>query len=84
MFLSNNPKLDELLRPAKDNTTAAAIAQKTPEAETKLIFERLLQRSPDRDELAKSVAFLKTGPPEKTTPELLWTLLASAEFQCNH
>ncbi|HEY6226721.1 MAG TPA: DUF1549 domain-containing protein [Verrucomicrobiae bacterium] len=84
MFLSNNSKLDELLRPAKDNTTAAALSQKTPEAQTKFIFEHVLQRSPDRDELAQSSSFLKSGPAEKTVPELIWTLLASAEFQFNH
>jgi mono/diheme cytochrome c family protein len=85
MFLSNNPKLEELLRPAKqENTSAAALAQKTPEAQTKFIFERALQRAPDREELAQSTALLKSGPPEKTVPELLWTLLASAEFQFNH
>jgi mono/diheme cytochrome c family protein len=84
MFLSNNSKLDELLRPAQDNTSAAAMAQKSFEAQTKFIFQRLLQRPPDREELAQSTALLKTGPAEKTVPELMWTLLASAEFQCNH
>jgi mono/diheme cytochrome c family protein len=84
MFLSNNPKLDELLRPAKENTTAEALAQKSPEAQTQFIFHRVLQRDPDRDELAQSTSFIKSGSPEKTVPELIWTLLASAEFQFNH
>jgi mono/diheme cytochrome c family protein len=84
MFLSNNAKLADLLRPSNDNTTAAALAQKTPEAETRLIFHRLLQRAPDREEVAQSSAFLKSGPADKTVPELLWTVLACAEFQCNH
>jgi hypothetical protein len=83
-FLSNNPTLDELLRPAERNTTALALAEKTPEAQASLIFKRLLLRAPDRDELAHATDFLRSGPPEKTVPELLWTLLASAEFQFNH
>jgi hypothetical protein len=52
--------------------------------QVKLIFQRALQRSPEHDELVESTAFLKSGSPEKMAPELLWTLLASAEFQCNH
>jgi mono/diheme cytochrome c family protein len=84
MFLSNNPKLDDLLRPAKDNTTASAIAEKTPEAQTKFVFQRVLQRAPDREELAQCTALLRSGPPDKIVPELMWTLLASAEFQFNH
>ncbi len=83
-FLSNNPKLDELLRPSGQNTAALALAEKTPQAQAALIFKRLLHRAPDRAELAQSTAFLQSGPPEKTVPELLWTLLASAEFQLNH
>jgi mono/diheme cytochrome c family protein len=84
MFFSNNPKFDELLRPAKDNTTAAAVAETTVQAQTKLLFQRTLQRAPDREELNECNAFLKSGAPEKTIPELLWTLIASAEFQFNH
>jgi mono/diheme cytochrome c family protein len=83
-FLSNNPKLDDFLKPAGDNTTAAALAEKTPDAQTKFLFKRLFNRAPDKDELAQSVAFLKDRPAEKAVPELLWTLIASAEFQFNH
>ena len=84
MFLSNNAKLSELLQPAKDNTTTAALAQPNAEAQAKLIFQRVLQREPDREELAETAKFLRSGPAAKTAPELLWTLLTSAEFQFNH
>lgn len=84
MFFSNNAKLDELLQPAKENTAALALKQATLEDQAKFIFKRVLNRAPDREELEKSTAFLKSDKPEKSVPEFLWTLLASAEFQCNH
>lgn len=84
MFFSNNVKLDELVRAGENNTIAAALARKSPDAQTKVIFQRLLQRAPDQEELAQSSEFLKTGPAEKAVAELIWTLLASAEFQFNH
>jgi len=84
MFLSNNGKFDSLLKPAEGNTTATALAVKDAEGQASIVFKRILGRAPDRDELAQTTRFLKTGPPEKTVPELVWTLLASAEFQFNH
>ncbi len=83
-FLSNNPKLAELLRPEKENATAAALQEKTPEDRARFLFRRALQRDPDKDESTAAVAFLQSGPPETRVPELMWTLLASAEFQFNH
>jgi mono/diheme cytochrome c family protein len=84
MFLSNNSKLNELLQPAKDNTLSAAIAQPRAQAQATLIFNRVLQRSPDREEMRAVVDFLRSGPVAETLPELIWSLLTSAEFQCNH
>ena len=83
-FLSNSPEVDELIRPQKENTAAVALQEKTPDAQARVLFRRVLQRDPDKEDLVVAVDFLKHGPPEKRATELLWTLLASAEFQCNH
>lgn len=83
-FLSNSSEVDELVRPQKENTTAIALQEKTPDAQARVLFRRALQRDPDKEDLAAAVDFLKHGPADKRAPELLWTLLASAEFQCNH
>lgn len=74
-FFSNNPKLDELIKEC-----ASRLKDKSRTEQVNDLFKSLFNRLPDRAETSASIDFLKSGPVE----QLLWTLLASAEFQFNH
>jgi hypothetical protein len=55
-------------------------------AKVKELFLRTLGREPDRDEMKRSFEFLaaRSHEPSSATRQLLWALLASAEFRVNH
>jgi hypothetical protein len=80
MFVSNSP----ILRGRGDNTAARMSRQKSPEAVVELAFAAVLGRNPDRDERRRCAEFLRGRSAETGPREMLWALLAGAEFQMNH
>jgi len=71
MFLSNNLKWTNCSARQREHDLCSSCS-KTPEAQTKLIFERLLLRAPT---VKNSLNRLRSEDrsTEKTVPELLWT-----------
>ncbi len=86
LFLTNNPLLDELLRPRDGNLTAKLLALATPRDRVQAAFAATLGRAPDTEELYRATAYLtlRSKNPEAATRELLWSLLTGAEFRFNH
>ncbi len=84
MFLSNSPVLEPLFQPRAGNL-AARLADFTDDAaRVRAAFRAVLGRSPDREELQASVAYLASHPGQGGRTQLLWALLTGAEFQVNH
>lgn len=86
LFLTNNPLLDELLRPKDGNLTEKLLALATPRDRVQAAFAAILGRAPDTEELTRATAYLTTRAknPEVATRELVWSLLTGAEFRFNH
>ncbi|HUY89950.1 MAG TPA: hypothetical protein VMV10_14535, partial [Pirellulales bacterium] len=84
MFLSNSPLLDELLRPAADNTAGKLAGIAASDLRIEQAFMIVLGRSPDEEEKAQLGAYLAPRSPEAGVKEMLWALVASAEFLVNH
>jgi hypothetical protein len=83
-FLSNSPVIDELLQNGKGSTTAQLLAIDSNSDRVRLAFRSILGRLPDADELAACTRFLEGRTADAGVKELLWALLAGAEFQMNH
>ncbi|HEY0456778.1 MAG TPA: DUF1549 domain-containing protein [Verrucomicrobiae bacterium] len=84
LLLSNSPLLDALLEKQSNSTTAKILALDTSESRIAAAFKIVLGRQPDKDEAQSAKLFLAKRNAETGTRELLWALLASAEFQLNH
>lgn len=85
-FLSNNPGLDEFLSPKEGNTMSRLLAEKEPRRQVDQAFLMILGRFPAEDEAAQCLNYLKAGEkkPADALKQMVWALLASAEFQVNH
>jgi hypothetical protein len=83
-FLSNSPLIDGLLEPRNGNTMAQLLAQKTSEERVEVAYRAVLGRDPSADELSRCKTFLDGRPKQTGAKDLLWALLAGAEFQMNH
>jgi len=84
LFWSNSPVLDDLLKPHGGNTAAQLAALPSIEARIEKAFVLVLGRPPQCDEAGRMKSLLASQPAEKGVKNLLWTLVASAEFQLNH
>lgn len=86
MFLSNNPLLDELLRPEADDTTAALLKLSSPIERVNRAFAICYGRLPNAEEQQQAIAYLDAHStnPEAGVRQLLWAMLCSAEFLMNH
>ena len=85
LFLSNSQTLDSLTK--SSGTNALARIESLPdEAKVQQLFGRALGRNPDREEMKRSLDYLRarSHEPSAATQQLLWALLASAEFLINH
>jgi len=85
MLLANNEKLAALFRP---DTNAPANPPKigpSVEQSVRDVFQRVLVRAPEADELARSVEFLKAhrDQPDVALGQLHWALVAGPEFLIN-
>src|ERR1043166_9038522 len=85
LFLTNNKKLDELLKPEKENTTASLLKLSGPREQVDAAFMKVLGRLPERDEKRATLDFMaeRLKNREVAVRELLWALLTSAEFRFN-
>jgi hypothetical protein len=85
LFLSNNKTLDSLTKSSATNGLAQ-LGSVSDEAKVKQLFVRVLGRNPDRDEMSRSLDYLRarSNEPSAATRQLLWALIASAEFRINH
>ena len=84
MFLSNSPLFDELLQPAENNTVARLAAVASPEVRIDQAFLIVLGRLPDAEEKSALTAYLAQRTREAGAKQMLWALIASAEFLVNH
>jgi len=86
LFVSNNPQLDLLLAPRDGNTAAELLAIADTAERARAAFQSVLGREPDEAELARGVDFLDARSERATdgVRQLLWALVASAEFRLNH
>lgn len=86
MFLSNNPLVQQLVRPGGGNTAERLAAMPDPVGRVREAFRIAYNREPDAEELKETTAFLqaRTANPQKATSQLWWALLAGAEFRINH
>jgi hypothetical protein len=85
LFLSNNQMLDGLGKSTSTNALAKIVSL-PDEAKVKELFVRVLGRNPDREEMKRSLDYLRerSHEPSAATQQLLWALLAGAEFRINH
>ena len=85
LFLSNNRTLETLTQSSSTNRLSRLTSLDDP-TKVKELFVRVLAREPDRAEMERSLAHLRarSESPEAATHQLLWALLAGAEFRVNH
>jgi hypothetical protein len=83
-FLSNSPILEKLLKSRESSTVARLLATPSAEERVRLAFSDVLGREPEKDELDRCRSFLEQHEAEAGIKELVWALLAGAEFQLNH
>jgi hypothetical protein len=85
IFLANNTTVDALVKSSSTNALSrlATLDDKTRARE---LFARVLGREPDKDELKRAVDYLRghSHEPGAATRQLLWALVAGAEFRFNH
>ncbi len=86
MFLANNSLIERLLEPGSSNLTARLVAMVREEDRVKEAFITVLGRDPDSTEKEQATAYLKLRKdrPEAGVKQLVWALVAGAEFQINH
>lgn len=84
MFLSNARFLDALVKPAGTNLAARLVAMPEASARLREAFLAVYGREPDREETRACREYLAARSPEAGVRQLLWALLAGAEFQLNH
>ena len=85
LFLSNNQAIAGLLDSSGTNHLSR-LAALEDSGKVRALFERVLGREPDRRELDRAVAYLhaRSEQPASATRQLLWALVAGAEFRNNH
>ena len=89
LLMTNHPELNQLIAGADgDETLAMMLRISDPAERVALAFRRAYGRDPSEDELNASVEFLRTDADRETAQsqatQLIWALLASAEFRLNH
>jgi len=82
LFLSNNPMLEDALRPESGGTASRLLTLASPRERARAAFVSVLGREPDASERNRAADYLVTnGNDRRAVGELLWALLASAEFR---
>lgn len=86
LFLSNNPIMDDVLKPLPDNLAERLLNLSEPKSRVRQAFMAVLGRKPDAEERKRALKFLteRENQPEAAVKQLLWALLTGTEFQVNH
>ncbi len=86
LFLSNDPKLLELLAPSAGNLTARLLSLEQNHQVADELYLNILSRFPSDEERTDIAALLSTAGParEATLRHIAWALLCSLEFSANH
>ena len=84
MFFANSPLLDTLVLPRDENLPARLVKLPSHEARVREAFAVIYGREPAKDELRECTNYLAAPAPEAGVKQLLWAMLAGAEFQVNH
>ncbi len=83
LFMTNNPAIQEMLKPREGNLAWNLLQLKKPQQQVERAFEICLGRKPDQEELSYCVKFLEKKP-KKGIEQLLWSIVSGAEFRLNH
>jgi hypothetical protein len=86
LLVSNRPAFVSLAAVRPGSTAERMVAADDDEKRVEIAFESAFGRAPDEDERAVAIAFLQArrDRPAEAASQLLWALLASAEFRFNH
>ncbi len=87
LFLSNGPKLQDLLMASKQPThlIPRLAGMDTDQERVDLLFQVMFARVPDAEENAVVKAYLsKRGGTAESIRQVAWSMLTSAEFRYNH
>lgn len=85
LFLSNDSKVLELLKPREGNLAGQLRAQTDHAKLTTELFVTILSRSPSEAEAQAIAAFLSDQPQRETRiGQAIWALISSTEFSVNH
>jgi hypothetical protein len=85
LMLSNAQWINELVTVRHSQTLRSLNEQADPEILVAQLFERLLGRAPDAEELSQCAGYLSAAADRTRAVEgLAWALLTSAEFRFNH
>lgn len=86
LFLANHPLITEWLEPRSGNLSHKMLIRDEPDLVAEEIYLSVLSRPPSPDERCAASAHLTARGPERpaAVKELIWSLLASAEFRLNH
>lgn len=85
MFLSNSPEIDHLLVARPGNTAHRLLSIADMNERIRETFTAILNRFPDPLELEYVHSYLteRSSSPEAALKQLMWSLIASPEFQLN-
>lgn len=86
LFLSNDARVLELLKPRDGNLTDRLVREADSKRVADQLYLAILSRKPSPEEQAEVVAHLTTRGDDRTkaATELIWALVASTEFCVNH
>jgi hypothetical protein len=86
LFLLNDAQFLKLLEPQPGNLTQRLVEQIDSATFADELFQSVLSRPADEDERREVTEHLMAnhGPREDAVKQLIWALLASAEFTTNH
>lgn len=85
LFLKHDGALRQLIEPAGDNLTARLLKIDKGDAFAEELFLSVLCRKPTAEETQDVAEWLEAGGDKPTiVKEIIWALLASAEFRFNH
>lgn len=85
LFLKHGPVVRGLIAPRAGNLTDRLVKLTDPDATADELFQSVLSRRPTDEERQDVTALLKASPARPAAvAELVWALVASAEFRFNH
>lgn len=86
LFLSNDSRVLELVKPKDGNLTAQLRKESDPAKLTSALFIAILSREPSAEESESITQFLAARPDQRETAfsQAAWALLTTTEFCVNH